>query len=749
MKVLCNILILLFIMEKVSASPEVGIKTILGLLDELQSRFQSIEKINSKSNLGEVEEQAQQIYHLAKKLYTQREFYAVIQHLNIFLNAVQVPKEKNYLEAQYLLGMSYQNLGFKRKSIRAYLRYLASFVTAEEYKDTRLISVIQSLLLLTDSFSSGEFRELHAIMSSLASIKLSDNQKSRVLFYLALTSSNHNDAFFAEKLFEQSYQSTLDPQLQVENIYFSALIPLRKKDYKTAMQRFEKILTLKTHESIDYINYARLNLARIQAIQRNYHTSLSYLAMIPEDSVAYRDALYESIVLNYRIENYEESLAKAKTLIHKFPNHQYTHKILHLKGLLELRTGRTIDAQKSLTANNDNLRQFHEWLQRNYSNVDSLSYKDVKRVVSKGKFLTHTSPTLVRAMAIFDKMDQLTFHLDNIRSEIRTMVYFLGTTQPTSYQPQWKNQAVYIESLAQDTFDLGDHILNIERKLFLNKISPDLKQKLERSTKRRKLLRQQFAQKYINSRRWESWATLNGDLIRLGKIKSQLYQIQSSLSSLRFHHRKHSGRDLIESALNQVEYFHYNTNRAAEIIRSRMIKDIANQSHHMVVKSYILSYSQIIYEESILMATIRDSYDQPNEKQMSDDLQNAWQKWEYLVKSVYSSVMSLDRNVREQIQSRLNTLEKSVTTYESLKQEVYLNREKLERLLGQQSFTILNHYLSAINEQESELMKWQADNQWRQYTEISMKRKNVEEQNQNKVIKMEENLRDLDYEVKQ
>ena len=744
-KTICIFFILQVGEVSLAQSPERRIQESLGELEEILVSVQSLEPLNANQGLSPINEEALVALEKGKSNYKKREYQAVIRNLNFYLNSTQRAKTSDYLLAQYLLGSSYQYLGRTRSSIRAYNRYLGSFISSDDKADINFINAVQNILVLSSELSRREKSKVYKLMSSLASIELPKKESSRVAFYLAMTAKHEDKAYLAEQLFEKSKNSSSDHLLVAENIYFSALIAFKNRNYKTAKKRFRAVLTETPKNK--YHSYSYLNLARLEAMQGNMEGSLSLYNRVSGEIYAYEHAIYESIFVQYKRRNYDEALVLARKYLDSFRNPDRIEQAKHMEAYLKTKTGDVKGAQASLHNRTKVIENFENWMIEKFHDVDRITHQNLIEIQDRGRVVSKPSKSFRDAEQVFTRIDALLLRLSDIRSELRSTIYQMGQEYPETYNPMWLRRSKQIEEKVLKVFDQGDKLLKLEFDLFTPRFSESLKIKLIRSRQRRLQVKERFAKELYHQGRWQSWVTLTKFNIKLDKIYRQLLGDLAETRGMAFINKDNRHIDLLNNMLDRGERLLSSTNRAVEIVRSRSIRDIANQSHHAAVHKFILDYSQASYEESVLLRKIREKFDSPSVQHMSQDLVNAWQKWDFLVKTLYRSNRKLDKEIKQHLQSILSEMDQKISQYESQKQALLSHRKDLEKSLATNIQNLLSHYQNSIKEKRSQLLKWEADNQWTAYSQKIERQEKEENVFQRRKAQMEEDLFDLEYEV--
>ena len=746
LKIFKGIVGLLCFAQIATGNPEASIKVVMGHLKELESRLDSI-KVSNKHTHETIKNTASDYLQEAKTLFIQNEFTAVVVTLKHYLRIVQSNSSQDHLFSQYLLGESYQNLGQTDLAIRHYLRYLAAFLNSPSKEGSKLIPVIQNLLLMMDKYSRSDRVRVAEMMSSLASLQLPEDEKSRVLFYLALSAENVKGKYFANRLFQESSQISIDPRLKAENFFYSAMIAFRENDMETAAKRFQAVVNLGRSRDTPFRHYSQLNLGRISAIKGHYSNALSYWRLVSSESRAYEESLYESIVVHQKLNQPIEAIQLSKEYLNKFPDHKNSNNVRHMQGLLYLKAGMVDDSNSSIETQLAKLKTYEEWLKRNYFGAEQLSLADVQRIITRGEFITNPPRALKKSAELFERINSLTLKLNDIRSEIRSTIFLLGSITDEDMNPSWVYRSNQIKKLFIKNVDIANILLDGEYNFYKARFTPELNQQLIRSRERREKLNKKLDSYGNKPKDWQNWIIIQNMINKLDNRLASLHEIDATLASMMLIDPRSENLDIMINMQQRSRSSQRAIIRSFEILRAKTLQDITNHSEHLAVKSLILEQSQVLYEEALTLEKVRDHYQKPHEHHMALDLNQAWAKWEFITKSLYNEILRLDETINQELSTMLADLDQKTKTYQSLLMKISKLRERIQTVLGSNSYNLLALYIDGIQRKRSQLMKWRADNQLAAYNIKTIEKQSKIDRTKVKGVNIEEDLTDLEYEV--
>ena len=647
-----------------------------------------------------------------------------------------------------MLGKSWAESGDPAKALRAWHRYLATIITNPETGHGRLTDVLGSMLPLMEEPAGRSYRP-GPLLAAVAGLKIPSPLRTRVLFYAGRSAALHGQYHSALDLYGQAFRLARDQRLKARIKYNLSLMEVKKKNYPSAQKLLQGVFAFQSDEAKDYRDLAALSMGRIAIYQRKPLTALGWYERVDRHSLVYKEALFEKIYLylNHR----KESLAAvaAAEYLKRFPDSDDTWQIRSLNSYFQLRAGKLTPARKSIVASDQDLDGLDRWLKENYSNRATLTQRDVRGIIRHTSAQLPQPPLITAGARLFERLQSLQTRARDARTHVRLAMYTLGRTRLEQMHPAWKNRIRQLQELTRDTLITGHRLAATQRELYKHHLSPAQKYELQAS-ERRRLRNLVDIMEYRRVRgNWSSWAGLSDLNLQLATRHMKLKRLQGMLSSLRWLaasgkiRRSKTRMSEILELTARADEVERGLTLGVEIVRSRQVANIIQQSPHRALKAFIRDYASALYDEKALLAHVSDRYTNPGEKYLALDADKAWQRWTWVIKHLYGQLGGLEKEVRGHLNKRLATLDGLVQRYRQIEHQAARTLQTLERGLGSQMQPILAHYQSRIDLRRSLHRKWKADLDWLAYeAESDKRRRTTEKENLEKQI-LRENLKDL------
>ena len=304
-----------------------------------------------------------------------------------------------------------------------------------------------------------------------------------------------------------------------------------------------------------------------------------------------------------------------------------------------------------------------------------------------------------------------------------------------------------IKKLFIKNVDIANILLDGEYNFYKARFTPELNQQLIRSRERREKLNKKLDSYGNKPKDWQNWIIIQNMINKLDNRLASLHEIDATLASMKLIDPRSENLDIMINMQQRSRSSQRAIIRSFEILRAKTLQDITNHSEHLAVKSLILEQSQVLYEEALTLEKVRDHYQKPHEHHMALDLNQAWAKWEFITKSLYNEILRLDETINQELSTMLADLDQKTKTYQSLLMKISKLRERIQTVLGSNSYNLLALYIDGIQRKRSQLMKWRADNQLAAYNIKTIEKQSKIDRTKVKGVNIEEDLTDLEYEV--
>jgi len=728
------------------AAPEAELALAKTELDNLMRRLATANQLAGRLGLGPQTASAERSWKNAENFFVHQEWDSTVRELGNFLNQTQVPESKSYLRAQFMLGRSYENMGFKSKALRAYFRYLANFLTAKRQDHAELVEVLRRMIPLA-SADVGDSKELRELLASVTSLDLPKEVQPLVYYYSAKAAANTAETALAQSWLEQTIAAPNDPVLKAKALYMEALLALGRKDYERAKDLLSEVIqTDKDGASRDL---ARLALARLAVHQRERSTALKYYALIGETSVSYKESTFESIYVHLDLK--QDSLARTKSLLFlaRWPEGADALQLRMLMAYLDMRAGDLTAANASIKAADTRLKDIHTYLATKLSNTNTINQRTLTDLMTLTGGQLPLSPPVKDATKLFGRLAEATRRLADIRGHIRNIIFTIGRAHVEQLRPFWVNRAEQLGTLGEDLLKVGHRLSAAETLLYQDRLSPVALQQLTASEGRRRRLLSPAAASHRQVQNWGSFAAF-ADLTRsLGTAQDRLLDASAQLTAARFIAAT-TGKPAAISRSNRLAELSGKTEKlreavakGLEMLRRTKVEELAVASPHQATAKFIAQYAASLHAESQVLAKARDQVATTSQKFNAEDGAKAWLQWEFLMQDLFKQLAALGTETKSGLTTLLTELDSEERTYNELMATLQRTTGVLEVELGLSMSAIIEQYSRAIDARFARNQKWQGDIHWLTFNSKLDASKKLQDQTDLEQQILRDNLQDL------
>ena len=728
-------------------APELEIQMALATLDNIERGIGSAEKLNSGISIGLQNVTRQRAFDTAKTYFKAGEFLSTIRELNVYLNLSQVPEPAPYLEAQYMLGRAYEVVGFDSRALRAYMRYIGSFMTQKSGNANKLLDVMQRLMPLAVKKTTGSQEELKQLLSSVTSLTLPEEQKAEVFYHAASSASKAKKGSLASEWFKKAHANSKDPAIRVRALYFDALISLANNDFAAAEKLLQTSRSLEGEAAREYRDLATLALARIAVKKRDIPEAFAYYREITADSPQLHHALFEQTYLNLNAGNDTLALKFAQDYLARFPNGSEAYQLKTLSGYLQLRTGKLKEAASSISDADQDLDSMYSELRKSYRDKEALNHADVNYIMSRADNRVIQSPIIVEGQKVYSMLAETKRRLADVRGSVRNLLYTLGRTNIEEFRPYWVRRSEQLKATSHDVLMVGHKLVSSYKFILDKHLSAVHKHELSASQKRRESLLSHPAQMLRRRSMWANWINLvdlnqevAGSHNQLKKMRAEL----ASASSLMQSEKPDANRASELKALKRrIAGMESKVGRSLELVRAQKVLDLINQGPHKRVQKFHTQYANFLHEEANLLRNYLDETTEPSLRYLAQDAMVAMDRWETVSKSVYNQLEAVNQSIDKSLKGFVSKIDNLQAQDAKLRSRIQDIERNLSSLLGTSANTLLSHYKAQVGVRKSRHNKWQADIEWLRFNNLANKK-----DEDNKRFKLEEqvlkdNLRDL------
>ena len=735
------------------SDPETEIGLALNQLDNLANRIDTAGQMSARQGLGPQNIAAQRAYDNALKSFRHQEWLSVIRDLNSFLNLSQVTEPHEYLRAQYMLGRAYEEIRLGSRALRAYFRYIAAYLTTAKQDDEQLIEVLRRIVPMAAQ-DGDSIQELRELLSSITSLDLAPGVRPEVLFIAAKAAARSDNRQLASLWLDESIATATDPRLKAKSLYIKALLALAQRDLETAEDHLSEVIQVDDGKNgLDGYNnrdLARLALARIAVRKKRYDAALRYYSLIHDDSLAYKDALFESIYIHLGKRQDNEARAKALLFVGKFPDATESLQLRSLLAYLDLRAGDLQAAAASIKASENELNSISKWMRSNFSGVSIIDHERLLDFIAISQSQVKATPTIEAGQKLFARISETARRLADIDGELRDTIYALGRTNIERLKPRWVNRAEQISKLADEALTIGHRLAAAERHLYTERLSPVDVQRLNASETRRIHYLTPAAASKRKTRYWRALVNFFSLTEGMAKKHQTLLASRADLASARYL-LDHSKRpDLKLEQDTRLKELEARVQRATVTIattltrlRREKLEHLIRQSPHQVVRKFLAQYATALHEENAILQELRAKPRSTSDKLLADDTTKAWKRWQFVIDKLFGEIESLDQDVRKGIGQIISDIEKHEKNLKQLSDTLALIRSELERRMGGAISSIVDNYGATIEARQSRHRKWTADIDWIRHSSAEKSSNSLTERYELESQILRDNLTDL------
>ncbi len=713
--------------------PERVFATAREKLQLIRKQIESTSHLRKSPGLGLATAAVDRSFLEAEQFFAQGEYLACTQALNQYLDQTQVPEVIRYARAQLLLGHSYEELGYSSRAIRAYRRFLSTFLTLDGRNYNELIEVLKRLMPLVAKLAARmQAPDLEALLSAVVNLDLPKERMAEARFYAALAASKSGKEKIAEEWLEDARSLSKDIHLQARSLLSLATISILRGDYAAGKEVLARVMLLNGPEAAPLRSTALLALARLAVHTNENKEALRYYKAVSSDGPEYRESLFERVYVLVDLGMFQEAYETSTEFLNSYPQHADSVSVRAIQSYLKLHSGNLTDADQDLMKSNQNLAALAADLRVRFGLKPQLNWQDLIDF----RLLTYQnltpSPVLTSGEHLFHHVAELRERLAALQGSIRNLFYGLSRLTPRYYQPALTMRHDQIAEFVKDIFEIGDQLIQTEQVLYENELSKVDDLRLQGLRSRRAHHQSPVALAKLSNSQWAVQSYFMN-------LKNNLSQTLEVLKRARADHaatkylsamKPSQSRSALtlqrqEGRISKLEATFVKT---LGLLHRSQLQHLDQQLPITLLKRNVISVATLLYQESAILATYRDRSDQMIWRKLGQDAELAWKDWEYSVQLAFERVSFEKSHGTDQIRETMAQIERLLATESKLKADLDRIEGVLSLQMGESVGELLDHYNSDIAQRLSRNKKWRADIEWLRYRDISVKKRAVNEE---------------------
>ena len=675
--------------EAYAQTPEFDLKNIIQKIDNSTHYIKAIDQIDKKPITISKSLLPERVLKLIVQKYQENEWYVVTRLSDQYIAMSNIYDQQDLLDVYYMRAHAEQELGDARAAIRYYLKYLSVFITRPESSPKYLNSVFRKMVVIGNNISKGNIDDLKRLISSLAALKLSTNDRTELTFLNAMILAKQTDSFddyskeIALNWLDDVYKNQSHAYKRAKALYYSSIIYIKKGDLKKAEAKIKKILSEKNLEPGQMTDLAKISLARIYGAQNKLEQSYETYKSISKESSFYKDSLFEQIFILQRTKKYFEASQLASQLIKEYPSDPLSRQIKNTISQLYMVSGQTDKALQAI----DEQKKYWTDLQAWFGQTYTAKAIDAEKVFKLNDKLNETGIlvppfSLKKHAEMFAKINDLKRRARDSRDEVRSMILNLGRVDFRTYMPEITGRGSQLKEAVKDLLHIGDELVSAETEVYRNKIPSFLKAALDVSIKRRANLfmpENQFTSERGNPLQVSRTLKANN---RLVKLNERLADLSSILRFFVYRNQileENRGveSDLLVDLRKRSREIENAILRGAEIVRSRSILNLQYSNPIRGVKRLLLAGLTQLHGDYTQLYRVRDEYKHINEKYIAYEIEDVWKKFDQMAVALFDVLQRAENEFNRSILSDVREFERLDAYYSKVIKELNENEQKL------------------------------------------------------------------------
>jgi hypothetical protein len=645
---------------------------------------------------------------------------------------MQVPEVPEYLEIQYLLGRSHEELKQDSEALSAYLRYLKAYLVQRTADPVILSDVISRIPIMLKN-KPDRFLETSQILSGLSSLSLPDEIRPEVNLLTAKIALHLGNLRAAHSALDQITNGY--PTLIAKAHYLRALIYHQEKDATKAETEFSQ--AIEKSEDPNIKDLAHLGIARLLAQNQRRELALSHYGLVSDGSSSFRDALFESTFVAMATQNFRSARDKATLFLARYPEGLDAIEIRTILAFLDMKAGDLEQATIAINAGEKALKDIDRWVITKLSTNTFLS-QDLLLSLSAVLGAQVAMPKQAEeGLQLFMRIGEVNSKLAEEQGTIHNLAATLGRVNTWQVRPSWEHRSTQLKDLADQILVVGHKLAATERHLYQGVSDKVTTQKLLASERRRTLLLSPAAVRKRQSQNWRTFSRYDQATRKLAELSDRLAVVDAEINATRYLAGAYNPSSLksIPELLKVRAEMQDRLKDALTGLRTSRLIDQASLTSHQATKKYFAQYSAALYDETQVFKTLRPQINKGIDRLNADAAALNWEKWEVASQMIFKLFSELDQDIATDLadkSKRINTLKNE---HQLLRDETIAINRKLEKSLGDASAYITEQIRIGIEDRLEKNRKWLGDIDW-----LMFKAKEEEESKLIKAYELEKQI---------
>jgi hypothetical protein len=711
----------------------------------LEEKLSTADVSDSTKAAGVQSLQADSLFLRAEASFRAKEYLDCVRTLNQILNSS--PRMDRYLESQFYLGRAYEELNYPARSIKAYLRFLSSYASKNDFSNPRLIEVIQRLLLQKEAMLVEEGETFDRLLASLIGLTGIPAAKRDEIKLLAAKSAYHsNKVAIADEWLNELIKKNASPHTQADAKFYLALIKLKTGNYDKSEELLLQLAESETSEHYLITQLSRLNLARLFAARNLPQHAWSWYQKVQGPGESQRLAIYESVNLLMQSEDFPKAKQLAETYLKAYPNSKEAAYLKERMAFLQLSSGSFEAAETSLFSREKELQNLDRRLIKNFEGKFLIKDAELDELRQSLAAMNIESPVLERAAALNHRLNKAKSSIQEHRQEIRSLQYTLGRVSDAKLRPSILSKDEQYWNYIENLSALGENM--IEHELDFYKWSPAQELSFKRAKERRKKIREDQTPRPAQWQKTYQLALLES---RAATLNARVLKERAILAAAIYHGSRGSAvqKNRAAEAADRIKELNSLTVKlqfAMEQQRDLWLSNYKETSPLLKTRKHFLLLSQEFLESNSQLADQRDTYSDPATKHVQEDFASNWQLWPRIAGKILKLINQTEKKELAWLESQQENQKKTRENADRLAASEGALRLAMAKASAKAFPDVLQYLRYSINEQAARGKKWLADVEWQRFLRETQEKTKQQAKQALNETEIKENIRDTEIE---
>jgi tetratricopeptide (TPR) repeat protein len=711
-------------------------------LNILRQNAQAFVAVSKTTGLGKQTVEPEQALLRAEQALSTGHWLSALQESQRYLSTIQQPEPASWMKAQLISGKAYEERGMPGKASKAYLRYLATFMTSKESKFEELSDVLERLVRTSTKAGSKSKVELNQFLSSLSSMQVPDTMEPELRYFMSFSGAKIGQQNMALNWLHSDTEDNSRPDVRARALNLKALIAMNAGKWTEAEAALERIVSLDNLKS-SAKDGARLSLARVNLRLKKPKTALNIYESFGKDSSVYRDALFEKTFVYIRQDQGSKARDSAIEYLAAYPEHPDSMQMRTIRSWLEIHSGDLNAAKGAIESTATHLLGIKKKVQELLYAKDDLKYNDVKNIITITRGLVTAPAELEDTLAMFEQMNDLHERLDEVDGMVLNVLYAFAKADLDRYRPELANRRQQIADLIEQYMKLAGKQVQMEQSRLEGRLTALDQQRMKTNDLARKQLFSQRAELAREAKRFITWIGPAEALSQLAQTWTRLQK--TSLAHPALGHQNSGGDDNGHAKLaNKLKN---DMLASLKEIRYEQAKSIVEQSKMHGLMETFREYVQLIQTDQKIITAYEPDATQTLDLLDDTDSQTAWREIKNSGTLIDQSLQDLASEARLDLSNTLSQVNKLFDTKSRLESDINTLRSVLEQKAGSASAQILAHYDAVIDQRIAKQHKWSGDVDYLAYADQTEKQLKAKQKHELEMQILSDNLQILEPEA--